>query len=71
MKIIKATGNYSKEISESMLSDLKNPSPLFPIDMIERFRVHTREENILKEFENPKLIAFLYLEGEKLEGIYW
>lgn len=68
MKIIKATGGYSKEVSELMLLDLKNPNPAFPQDMITNFREHAKEENIMKEFENPKLIAFLAVDDDKVEG---
>jgi hypothetical protein len=68
MKIIKATIEYSKGISEIMLSDLKNPNPKFPKKMIEDFREHAKEENIRKEFENPNLIAFLAINEEKIAG---
>ena len=36
--------------------------------MINKFREHAKEENIIKEFENPKLMAFLSVERDKVEG---
>lgn len=68
MKIIKATRQDSKEISKLMLLDLKNPNPNFPYEMINRFREHAKEENILKEFENPKLIAFVAINKKDFLG---
>ena len=68
MKIIKATKKHSKEISKLMLLDLENPNPKFPREMINNFREHAKEENIIKEFENPRLIAFLVIEGRNVVG---
>lgn len=68
MKIMKATIENSREISGLMLSDLKDPNPDFPKEMINNFREHAKEENIKKEFENPKLIAFLAVDKDKLDG---
>ena len=68
MKIIKATIEYSKEISKLMLSDLKNPNYKFPQKMINNFKEHAKEENIIKEFKNPKLIAFIAINEDKVVG---
>lgn len=68
MKIIKATKSHAKEISKWMLSDLENPSPKFPKEMIEKFRKHAEEKGILMEFENPRLIAFVAVDKNKVAG---
>lgn len=68
MKIIKATNEHSKQISEFMLSELNNPNPKFPKEMINKFREHAKEENIMKEFENPNLIAFVAMTSKRLVG---
>ncbi|MBU4283483.1 MAG: GNAT family N-acetyltransferase [Nanoarchaeota archaeon] len=68
MEIIKATNEYSKEISKLMLLDLKNPNSSFPPEIINNFREHAKEENIIKEFENPKLIAFIAIDEDKVIG---
>ena len=68
MKIIKAKKEHSKHISEFMLSELNNPNPKFPKEMINKFREHAQEENIIKEFENPNLIAFCALTSKRLIG---
>jgi hypothetical protein len=68
MRLIKATKQYSKEISKLMMIDLKNPNPKFPQEMINKFREHSEEKKILQEFENPKLMAFLAVERGKLVG---
>ena len=68
MKILNATKEYSKEISKLMLSDLKNSSTLFPQEMILKFKEHAKEENIIKEFENPELISFLAIEKNIVVG---
>src|SRR3989344_1333245 len=64
MEIVKAVVEHAKEISKLMLSDLKNPNSKFPKKLINSFREHAKEENILKEFKNPGLIAFV----AKIEG---
>jgi len=68
MKIIKAKKEHSNQISEFMLSELNNPNPKFPKEMINKFREHAEEENIIKEFENPNLIAFVALTPKRLVG---
>ncbi len=68
LKIIRATIDHSKDISDLMLSDLKNPDPRFPIDMIDNFRRHAREESIKEEFSNPKLIMFLAVDNNGIVG---
>ncbi|MDI6738025.1 MAG: hypothetical protein QME12_05945 [Nanoarchaeota archaeon] len=68
MRIIKATKSHAKEISRWMLSDLENPSPKFPKEMINRFREHAQEKGILMEFENPKLNAFVAIDKTKVVG---
>ncbi len=68
MRIIKATIDYSKEISKLMLSDLKSPNSKFPQEMINNFREHAKEENIVEEFNNPNLIAFLAIRNNELVG---
>jgi len=68
MKIIKATPAYSQKISELMLAELENPNPLFPKKMIEKFRQHAQEDNIVKEFENPRLISFLAIAEATFAG---
>ena len=68
MEIVKATIGHAKEISKLMLSDLKNPNSKFPQKMIDDFREHAKEESIIKEFENPKLIAFVAKNGEIVMG---
>jgi hypothetical protein len=68
MKIIKAKKEYAGQISRLMMLDLENPNPKFPKDIIEKFRNHAKEENILKEFDNPNLIAVLALNEETVKG---
>ncbi|MFP4524500.1 MAG: hypothetical protein ACOCRX_05700 [Candidatus Woesearchaeota archaeon] len=68
MEIVKAAIGHAKEISELMLSDLKNPNSKFPQKMINIFREHAKEENILKEFNNPGLIAFIAKNKGKVLG---
>jgi len=62
--IFPANKKYIKEISKLMLNDLDNPNPKFPIKMIEQFREHSKEKNILKEFENSNLISFLAIKNK-------
>tara|TARA_Y100000310_G_C20671101_1_gene810340 strand:+ start:1364 stop:1825 length:462 start_codon:yes stop_codon:yes gene_type:complete len=69
MKIIKAKIEHAKRISTLMLSDLKDPNPKFPSEMIDNFREHAKEENISNEFENPKLMAFVAVNEKFLEFI--
>ena len=68
MKIIPTKNEYIKEISGLMLADLEKPNPKFTMEMISQFREHAKEENIIKEFYNPKLISFLALQNNKLVG---
>ncbi len=68
MKIINANRNHAKEISVLMLADLEYPNPRFPKDMIDKFRTHAEEHGILKEFENPKLIAFVAISKNNVVG---
>lgn len=68
MNIITATIKYSKDISTLMLADLANPDPRFPSKMIEQFREHAQKENIVKEFDNPNLMAFLAIDANKVKG---
>jgi len=68
MEIVKAVIGHAKEISELMSSDLKNPHSKFPQKMINIFREHAKEENILKEFNNPGLIAFIAKNEGKVLG---
>lgn len=63
MKIIKATKEYAKKISELMFKDLENPDSRFPVNMISKFREHAKEVNIVKEFDNPNFICFLAVEN--------
>ena len=68
MKVIKATKSYSKEISKLMLVDLEDHSSKFPQEMMNKFREHAQEKNILLELENPKMIAFLAIEERRVIG---
>jgi hypothetical protein len=68
MRILKATIEYAKKISDLMLSDLEKPNSKFPKEMINRFREHAKEENIIKEFENSNLIAFISKNGDNTTG---
>ena len=68
MEIVKAVIGHVKEISELMSSDLKNPNSKFPQKMINNFIEHAKEENILKEFKNPGLIAFIAKNEGKVVG---
>jgi hypothetical protein len=68
MRILKPTIEYAKQISDLMLSDLEKPNSKFPNEMINRFREHAKEENIIKEFENSNLIAFISKNGDKITG---
>ncbi len=68
MKVIKATKNCSKEISKLMLLDLEGHNSDFPQEMMDKFREHAQERNMLLEFENPKLVAFLGIEGKRVTG---
>ena len=54
VKLIQATREYSKQISNLMLKDLNYPNSNFPCDMIIGFREHAKQENIEKA-------DFLYL----------
>ena len=63
MEIIKAKKVHAKEISKLMLSDLENPHSNFPKVMINKFREHAQEKNVLQEFENNKFIAFVAIEN--------
>lgn len=68
MKIIKAIKDHAKQISALMLSDLKKPNINFPPEMIDKLRDHAKEKNIITEFENPNLIAFVAINEEKISG---
>ena len=68
MKIIKATKKHAKEVSKLMLLDLENPNHKFPKEMINNFREHGKEENIIREFEDPRLIAFLAINEKRVLG---
>ncbi|MBR9676638.1 hypothetical protein GOV04_00665 [Candidatus Woesearchaeota archaeon] len=59
MKIITASKDDASVISELMLTDLEKPNPLFPKEMIEKFKEHASKKKILKEFENTNLIGFV------------
>lgn len=67
MKIISANKEYAKEISKLMLKDLENPNPKFSKEMILGFKEHAKEENILKELNNPNTIGFLAI-NSNLKG---
>ncbi|MBW2980425.1 hypothetical protein KY360_03350 [Candidatus Woesearchaeota archaeon] len=62
MIIKKATKKHVKEISRLMLKDLKKPDKRFPKKMIDGLREHAKEENLLKEFNNPKLVSFVAID---------
>lgn len=68
MKIIPANKIYAKEISKLMLNDLKNPNEKFPKERIIQFREHAKEENIIKELNNPNTISFLAVNNSLLVG---
>ena len=68
MEIVKAVIGHVKEISELMSSDLKNPNSKFPQKMINNFIEHAKEENIIKEFKNPGLIAFIAKNEGRIVG---
>ncbi|MGM5480367.1 MAG: hypothetical protein ACQESC_02820 [Nanobdellota archaeon] len=68
MKIVNATKDHAKGISELMLSDLQHPPDDFPEEMIERFREHALPENILKEFDNPNLRLRIAIENDTVQG---
>ena len=68
MEIIKATSDYSKDISRLMLSDLAHPDPRFPSNMISSLREHAQDKNIKKEFNNPKLLLFLAIHCKNIIG---
>ena len=66
--MIPADKKWVKDVSKMMQNDLLNPDPRFPAAMISRFRDHAKEENILKEFENPDLISFFAIKNDALIG---
>ena len=68
VKLIQATREYSKQISNLMLKDLNYPNSNFPCDMIIGFREHAKQENIEKEFDNDKLICYLALKNNNVIG---
>ena len=68
MRIVPAKKEHSKMISKLMLSDLENPDPKFPQEMVCEFREHAKENSLIKEFENPRLIAFIALDNDALAG---
>ena len=68
MEIIKATIKHTKEISRLMLSDLEKHNSKFPGEMISKFKEHAKEKNIIKEFKNSHLIAFISKNEEKITG---
>ena len=68
MKIIKATKNHCKEISQLMKEDLDNPPKEFSQEFLIKFKEHAEEKNVLKEFENPLTIGFIAKVNEKIVG---
>ncbi len=68
MGVFEAEIKCSKAISKLMLSELKIYESRFPKKMIKIFREHAKEENIVKEFKNQKLIAFVAKNKEKIVG---
>ena len=67
MKIIKAEKKHAKKISEFMLSEIEDNLSKFPKEIIDKVKEHSKEENIRKEFKNPKLISFLAM-NNKITG---
>ena len=68
MTIVKARKEHSKKISELMLSELEIHGLRFPDKLIKGLREHAKEENILREFEDGNLIAFVAITSRKLVG---
>jgi hypothetical protein len=68
MKIVKASKNYSAQISSRMLEELENPDKRFPAPMIKNFREHASVSAISKEFDNDSLVAFIAVDDKKFLG---
>ena len=64
--IIIATKSYINQISKIMLNDLANPDKKFSKEIIDQYREHAQENNLIKEFENPNLISFLAIKDNKV-----
>jgi len=65
-EIIKGNKKYLKQISKIMLNDLAKPDKRFSKEIIDRYRKHAQENNLIKEFENPNLISFLAVKNDKV-----
>lgn len=65
--IRKAKIEDSEQISKLMLRDLENPNPKFPKEMIQKLKKHASIRGIKKEFDNDKLLAFVF-EDEIING---
>ena len=65
-KIIYTNKIYINQISKIMLKDLSKPDKRFSKEVIDKYRMHAQENNLIKEFENPNLISFLAVENNKV-----
>ena len=65
-EIIKSNKIYLKQISKIMLSDLAKPDKRFSKEIIDKYKEHAQENNLIKEFENPNLISFLAIKDNKV-----
>ena len=65
-EIIKSNKIYLKQISKIMLSDLAKPDKRFSKEIIDKYKEHAQENNLIKEFENPNLISFLAVADNKV-----
>jgi len=64
--IIVSNKTYIKQISKIMLNDLAKPDKKFSKEIIDRYKEHAQENNLIKEFENPNLISFLAVADNKV-----
>ena len=68
MEIELASKKYVSQLSKMMLKCLIDPNNKFPKKMINKFREHAKEKNLIEEFENPNIIAFISKNGKRITG---
>ena len=68
MNIKKARIQDLNSISEIMLLDLKIYESHFPDELMFNFKKHAKKENLVKEFDNPDLIAFIFKKENIING---
>jgi N-acetylglutamate synthase-like GNAT family acetyltransferase len=66
--IRKAKIKDSEQISKLMLKDLEKPNTKFPEQMIKQLTEHASVRGVKKEFNNNKLIAFVFEDNNIIKG---